>query len=271
MLKLRLLRWPPCRWFHPLATLGMQHLPGDERVDAVAALPTATRARIRLFERHAGYGIHERLNLPADGAAYFVMLREPVDRGLSVYHHLSRGGGLDGVSLADFVHWRGHTRGPDRPFLWSIDNAQVRYLAGDRGELVDVPVGDVTDEHLDLAKRRIDGAIRSVLLLERFDESVLLLSRHLGISPMRYMRSNVNTARPREGVDPDTLASLREHNQLDAQLHAHAAARFEVDLDEVAPDLSEQLARYRRRNARFATLARPVYAAFPLLRRRLGE
>ena len=83
MVKIGLLLRPPTNLLREQSTLGMYSTPGtDARVEAIARLPERRRARVRFFEAHCGWGVHERL--PRE-CAYFTLLREPNKRTLSVF------------------------------------------------------------------------------------------------------------------------------------------------------------------------------------------
>ena len=67
--------------------------------------------------------------LPAPNTV-ITMLREPVDRTLSVFSFLKQNGTISGgMPLEDFLE----SAPADR--VWWVDNAQVRYLAGEKGQM----------------------------------------------------------------------------------------------------------------------------------------
>lgn len=262
MIKVRLLMRPSRCWRDPVAAVGFPNVrQAERRMAFVHDLPPSRRRRVAFFEAHRGYGIHECLDAPP---RYVTMLRDPVQRALSIYQVL-RDELPGGMAPADFVAWDG---GPDPrggKYVWWVDNAHVRYLAAENGSIIDVPPGEVTRDMLDLAKSRVD-TMDFVLLLERFDESVLRLSAGLGWSPMYYRRSNVAAVRlTPDAVREQDLAAIREHNRLDLELYDHARRRLERDLAGL-DRLDARLERYRRGNARHAKLAAPLYATMPKVR-----
>ncbi len=66
LLRLKLGFWPPANLLHHAQTLGFYRLPGfEQRLAAIAAMSNSARQRVRLFEAHAGYGLHEQLPKPS--------------------------------------------------------------------------------------------------------------------------------------------------------------------------------------------------------------
>lgn len=270
IVKAHLLRWPPSRWLHPLTVLGCSHIHRAEpRIAHIRALTPRRRSRIAFFEAHRGYGTHETLGVDGRDVTCFTMLREPVARAISVYNALIRDEIItpEESSYGDLFTQAGIERAhPDSaPWVWWIDNAQVRYLAGESGKIIDVPPGNMTRAHLDMAIARIEHDIAITGLLERFDESVLLLLHHLGWRGGRYVRSNIAREKP---VLPDEAekALIAEHNALDTALYEHAASMFEERIKGLG-DVDARLAAYRQRNARYSAIAGPVYRTIPGVRR----
>lgn len=259
-LKLHTLAWPPSHWIAPRIVLGHYDVAhGEPRMASIANLPVGQRRRVRFFEAHRGYGMHHRMGIEA---RYVTMLREPIERTLSVYRYIGERA-PDG-DMAGFIHWASGPRKDGRANVWYVDNAQVRYLAAENGGIIDVPAGEVTRDMLNRAKQRVDETLDWVLLLERFDESMVLLKHALNWRGCYYLASNVNRSR-RANVEQQTLDCIRGYNELDLELYEHAKSRFERDLAAI-PGLSHQLARYRRRNRLFSRLARPLYAVLPYTR-----
>ncbi len=76
--------------------------------------------------------------------------------------------------------------------VWWVDNAQVRYLAGTAGEIVDVPLGQCTRTMLDVAIERLDQSFAFVGIVEQFEASIVLLRRTLNWRGCYYVASNTN-------------------------------------------------------------------------------
>lgn len=262
-IKLSILGRSPARWLAQHRVLGLYRVhPWEKRIDAINASPAAQRDA-RFFEAHCAFGVHELLPGPH---RYFTVLREPVDRALSIYHYARQQRHIDpGVSLDEFIH-------RPTPFgrVWHIDNAQVRYLAGERGVIDDRPADRCDSAMLDLALGRLRTRIDHLIVQERFDEGLMVLAHELGWPPIYSRRSNVTRERP-AAAEPAVLEHLRKINELDALLHRAAAELFEERAQRTAQSLGapmpDILAAYRAANQRYASRAGPVYAAIDRAKR----
>ncbi|MGP1273228.1 MAG: hypothetical protein ACTS22_07830 [Phycisphaerales bacterium] len=266
-IKLRLLGVNPLRWAHQADILGHYAVhPWDRRAEAITALPPTRRRRVRFFEAHCGFGVHERLGGPH---RYMTVLREPVDRALSVYYHLREEGHIRPDEPLDAFIARDNPAGR----VWRIDNAQTRYLAGEAGVIDDRPPEACDRAMLQTAIDRLEHRIDHLLVQDRFDEGVVLLAHRLGWPTLHYARSN--TTRSRRSVrdtDPVLLDRLAELNRLDTELYRFARDLFDRRADELAHELGrpleELLTRFRAGNSRYARITGPIYAMIPARRER---
>lgn len=207
------------------------HIDGEhilEDIEQLRTMPPGERANMRCIFGHMPLGLHEYLAYPSD---YITIMRDPVDRVISLYYYakqmpdnyLHERVVSQNMSLEDFV-----TSGITR----EVDNAQMRYLCGDKA--VDTIYGDdpVTDAHFEAAKRNMDEMFLGVGLSERFDETLVLFSKLLGWNSKLYYR-NVNVTRSRASkkeLPKSTLDTIKKHNEYDIALYQHASKRFEADL-----------------------------------------
>ncbi len=261
MVKMRLLTHPPSNALYARDVLGHDAVRDwRRRVAAINARPARANARIAFFEAHCGFGVHE--TLPRE-CRYITFLREPCDRVLSVYDHTRATGELDAdITLEEFL-----SREP-RDRVWWVDNAQVRYLAAERGEIIDAPLGAVSRDMLELAKHRLEHDIAILGLTERFDESLILLRRALGWRRSYYVRSNVTRKRQRmSDLAPQLAERIRAMNTLDTELHEFARTLFDRRLHDACPDSDAEIARFARANARYAKTLAPVFGLLPAIRR----
>jgi hypothetical protein len=263
-LRLGIGMWPPQRMLHLRTALGFYNLRHYEsRLERIGKLSPKQLARIRLFEAHAGYGLHEFLPTPS---AYITLLREPVDRVLSIYFtHRARGRIAPDLSLGEFAQ----THDPGR--LWWIDNAQVRYLAGERGRILNCPPGEVTRSHLELAKERLENEFFFFGLVEQFDLSVNLLRRRLGWKRLYYSTSNVTKSRrPKDEMLKEDLDAVRAINELDLELYEHASKLFGDAVDREGADFAREVERFPAANRMYnRTVGRMywVFSAYRAIRR----
>jgi hypothetical protein len=189
------------------------------------ALSLAEKAQIRMLRGHMIFGLHEMMPNPC---IYFTLLRDPVERVISFYHYIRRNPhhyhtemiASQGLTLGEYLQTGASTM---------MNNGQTRMLAGARQ--YDFPVGECTDELLEAAKRNLRDWFAVVGLVEKFDETLLLLQRAFGWRRMFYVRQNVAERRPtRDDLSAETLDLVRKHNALDLQLYEYAKALFEAQL-----------------------------------------
>jgi hypothetical protein len=243
MLKVKVGTWPLHRLLHYNETLGYYKIESfEKRLDRLAGLSPTEKARICYLEGHYGYGLHEYLDRPA---AYLTLLREPIDRTISTYHHLtspevSRRYNVPRVPFEEMMTIKR---------VWAaahfLDNCQVRYIAGQRGKPIQVPFGECTDEMLELALERLER-FAFVGLTHRFDESVVLLKRALGWWFAYYKPRNISPTRPRKMRLSDREMELaRRHNRLDLQLYQRGVELFEQHVAEGSSDFEASVERFR--------------------------
>ncbi|HEU0014189.1 MAG TPA: polyhydroxyalkanoic acid system family protein [Longimicrobium sp.] len=189
--------------------------------------PALGRADLRAVIGHFWFGIHEHVGRPW---TYVTLLRDPVERVVSLYHYLK----LDErMSLEEFAV---------APPFREADNDQVRRIAG-----ADPETGRCTRGMLETAKENLRRHFAVVGVTERFDETLVLLNRRLGWTrEVGSWPRNVNPARrPTHSLPPSTLDALRARNALDAELHRFANEWMDEAIAAEGPAFHDDLARYR--------------------------
>ena len=189
---------------------------------------------------HVPLGIRQLLpERTPDGreVRFFTFLREPVDRTLS--HYFAMKGSARGLrESAKF----GLARLPPEPSLEEMvasghlhDNLHTRMLSGDLE-----PFGEVDDAMLEQAKRNLREGLIFFGLTERFDESLVLAQRRLGLTtilqraherrgrrPVTSKDGRVNASRPRGADVPQELVQAAERcNRFDIELYCYAEKLF---------------------------------------------
>jgi sulfotransferase famil protein len=169
------------------------------------------------------------------GIRYVTFLRDPVDRYLSHYNYGRR---------------KNHHRMSieERLRIVSESNYQTKYLLGAR-----LPADrDFTagEEHLEKAKRILREEYSFVGLVDRFDESLLLLQRTLDCKRLdiRYRRANVSQRiyLEKKDLSSDRIEEIRRVNRMDSLLFDYARDRiFKSRLESYGPSLESDLKDFR--------------------------
>ncbi len=207
---------------------------GPERERELAGLEPERRRRLRLVHGYQHYGLHELLPGPS---LHVALLRDPVARIAALHDAIRRNPSHPLHRTAAALDLAAFARSGLLP---ELDNGQVRRLAGLRA----LPCGACGPEHLELARRRLREDFALVGLVERPEESLLLLARRLGWPPPRELVSLVEPPRP--PLDEATRAAILRVNELDAALHAEAGRLLDEGARDLEPDLREELDRRRR-------------------------
>lgn len=183
--------------------------PLDEQLGRI---PVETRARARFLSGHMPYGAHRYIPNPCH---YVTVVRDPVARVISVYkqilkdprHVLHDRVVRSRTGLEEYVE-----SGMDEG---QTANSQTRQLSGKQS-------GDIDDAALDDAKRNLDGFL-VVGLTERFEETIALLRRAVGLRMPLYVTRN--TSFPLD-VSERATELIVERNELDRDLYSFACNLF---------------------------------------------
>lgn len=205
------------------ATFPNQRHP-EGSLEGFYALSTEAKANIDLLTGHMGFGLHKYLPRTA---VYITILRNPVDRVISHYYHEYRDPGSQlhklihaGMGLKEYVQYYAEAG--------EMDNLQTRMIAGNwekRG------FGPCTEEMLATAKQNLRDYFIVVGLTERFDETYLLLKKHLGWKTRLYRKYNVAQNRPQQHkLSAETLQVIDELNRYDTALYHFAVKRFAAQI-----------------------------------------
>jgi len=179
---------------------------------------------------------------------YMTVLRDPIDRVISVYEFFRRAGErgeaetheyerLMAAASHNLLHFVQH---PDPIVRVRTCNYQTQQLAqwdGARAELLKLSEAEL-----------LDAAIRSletfawVGLTEQFQDSVFLLAYIFGWHPaVEYQSLRVVTQKSRRtGIADEVIAAIAAQNQLDTALYHYAKQRFERQFLQMLTELNQQ-------------------------------
>lgn len=205
------------------------------RLGHTAPLSVEQAAQAKMIIGLVHYGLHEQL---PGASTYATVLREPVRRVISLYryilstpsHHLHEEVTADG--LVGFV-----SREEDE----EIENGQTRQIAG-------VPEGSLDGASLARAKQNLVDSFCTAGLVERFDESILLLKRQLSWTMPFYVQKNVNKEQLGDEVTDETLEIIRARNVLDSELYDFARDLFQEEVSREGALFEAEVSLFRTLN-----------------------
>jgi Galactose-3-O-sulfotransferase len=210
------------------AVQGIENWYRDPKRCAVGLRRAAASNEVGAVYGHFPFDL--RTLLPAD-TRYLTMLRDPVERTISLYAWRKRyrqDGRKDDQTIA----------GLEAEGDVQIDNLQTRMLSG-----IHPPFGECTREMLDVACANLQEHFLLAGLAEHFDETLVLLRRALGWRALLYVRQRVGESRPARGeLDAGILARIEAHNELDAELYAFAGKLFTDRLSQGGRALARETA-----------------------------
>jgi hypothetical protein len=224
--------------YPPREVLTILHQPG-RTIEDFMRQPIEERQRPRVIKGHFPFGLHEHVPRPC---TYITILRDPVARVLSHYyyvlrtpeHYLYDKVAGSKMSLAKYV---------GSPVTTELDNGQVRMISG-CGRFI--PIGQCGQQHLQQAKENLQKHFLFAGLVERFDETLLILGRFLEWKNLFYTRKNVTDHSDPFAVDLSVLQTIREKNSLDVELYAFVRNHFDAQ----AAPLASELKAFREANSR---------------------
>jgi hypothetical protein len=227
---------------------GIYYYPDGFHKEPGAASPTEViraleRHEIRAVVGHFSFGIHMYVRRPW---TYVTLLRNPVDRVISLYYHIRRYKHnplheivSGGISIEDFVL---HLS------CREADNDQTRRISGLEPEF-----GACSISTLDKAKDNLRRSFSVVGVTECFDETMILIKRMLGWAQEPcYVPSLVNKDRPAHAALPrKSIEAILERNELDTKLYEFAKELLYERIAYQGPDFNSEVRRFKALNAEY--------------------
>ena len=175
-----------------------------------AAMSDHERRRLRFVRGHFRYGFHREF---PQRCQYVTLIRDPVDRMVSLYRKMRRTPShahhelAKELSLGDYLR-RGFQGGPANEQTWRVSGTPKDF-------------SEMTEDDLHLAARNL-RRFAVVGVTEQFDDFLASLHRSFDWPVTEYRRYEVSTEPPPE-LGADVLALIEERFSLDRQLHDYAA------------------------------------------------
>ena len=182
----------------------------------------------------------------------FTFLRDPVQRVISEYNFLKRWPkshlyeylNREDVSLVEYVT-------SDCPRLRNRGrNNMVNSLSG-------VGAGDLA-EGLELAWHHLKDRFVFFGILERFDESLLMLRKQMGLGNTFYEKQNMRISHADVSVSRQEFEIIREYNRYDLLLYERAVEEFSRRVSLLGPAFQSEVRLFYKVNARFQKLTQLV-------------
>lgn len=211
----------------------------------LSTLPLQQLNDLRLLRGHFTYGCHERL---AQGTfEYFTMLRDPVDRIISLYRYILRN-----PNTPLYNKWVKNkytlTELMESKEFPVVNDSMVRMLTGD----FETPYGCITEEHLEKAFSNIDRHFPLIGIQERFDEFVLELGDRYGWRFLVY-RSHRVADRNKKSISVERndqlIEAIKKYNRMDQLLYEEIKRRKEIYYESLGTGFASRVVRFKKINA----------------------
>lgn len=232
--------------FRPKEVLSLYR---DSDFTRYASLEPGQLDGVRLIQGHALLASYDPPRLYDRPVRVFTFLRHPVDRLVSEYAFLKT---WPRTTLYRFlndnaVSFREYVTGMRRELKYRGKNPMTRLLSGRDFDLDAFP-----GEALDAAKRNLERGFGFFGLMERFDESLLLLGDYLGLQNVYYEKRNVLAEGGKAGITPADLEEAMARNTADMELFTFATELFEARVAALGPSFAARVRRFRAVNTRYA-------------------
>lgn len=209
--------------------------------------------QIRLIQGHLLLQRYDPPQMYSHDVVPFTFLRDPVERLVSEYvflktwkkSHMYKVINDNRLTFADYVTC------DLKHVAMKGKNFMTRVIAGES-----VDGEELSRKALAKAKHNLEHVFGFFGIQELFDESLVLLAKHLGLRDCYYERRNVLN----RGVLPDVDRADRElaarYNEADIELYAFAAGLFRERLERGGPGLQREIALFQKVNAKFQNVCR---------------
>ena len=182
------------------------HIPVEAMNEHFSQLKAENKKVIKAISGHHFYGIHDLFAKPY---TYFTMMRNPIERVISLYYFLKTYPGyyeenMKNMSFEEYIDWDPQAK-----------NGQIHQICGLNSQL-----------SLEKAKENL-GVFELVGITELFNESLLLLKNNFNWTNIEYVKKNVTKSRPRlSEVSTAIIKKIEKNNELDIELFEYIKSNF---------------------------------------------
>jgi len=199
--------------------------------------PPSRLSGMRVFRGHMPFGLHNYIPVPS---TYIVVLRDPVERAMSLYFFAANRrihrahSEISRLTLEEYVK--------TTPY----NNAQTKLIAGQSKER-DFIAGECNDAMLAIAKENLARYFSLIGITERFEETLALAKVLLGWKVDRYATFRVTPRRPKkEAISAETRALIAEYNSFDVALYQYGRELFNEMVAENQEEVEAEVEAVRR-------------------------
>ena len=217
----------------------------EDNVNTLRDMPDAEKQKLKFVKGHYQFGLHHLLS---QNSTYLTFLRNPIKRVISHYNYVSRDSKHpfykliheQGMGLKEYV---------EQGLSVELNNGQTRLLSGKEHGY---EFGNTPEELLTLSIENIENHFSLVGLVERFDESLLLMKKILGYEDIRYVSQNISKNSNRKAEIPaETLAAIEYYNSLDIKLYNYAQEKFQQLVENNQAFLDQALIEFHQENQNY--------------------
>ncbi|EIJ43412.1 nucleoside-diphosphate-sugar epimerase [Beggiatoa alba B18LD] len=197
----------------------------DERVFIYDLSPEALEIakqkaqHAKIIYGHITFWIHNTLGIAHEQTRYFTLLRDPIERVISLYSHYARHPDTpyhtmiqQGMSLYAFL---------EKQITFETNNHMTRTIVGYQ------EMGFLDNPHvLNLAIKRLHNRFGFVGLSDRFEESIQILKEKLGWHSTILPILNTDETGIAQQIDAKTRQLIEKHNRLDKLLYDYVKRHF---------------------------------------------